>query len=61
MRLVRLQGRQVPLFGNPDKQSVALFSFSVCAFPTFVLIGSDGVVGRVVSGFGEEARELLFE
>ncbi len=44
-----------------SKESGMNEDFSVYAFPTFVLIGADGVVRKVVSGFGAEAREMILE
>lgn len=44
-----------------SKESGMNEDFSIYAFPTFVLIGADGVVRKVVSGFGTEAREMLLE
>jgi thioredoxin-related protein len=47
-------------FSAFSKESNMNEDFSVLAFPTFVLINSEGEVSQVVSGYTAEVREMLF-
>ena len=54
-----LQKKEFP-FGAFSEESQMNEDFSVYSFPTFVLIDSEGVVSKVVSGYGEEVAEIVF-
>lgn len=42
------------------KESQMNEDFSVVAFPTFVLIDTEGVVTKVLSGYNEELQQIIF-
>lgn len=54
-----LEKKGFPL-GAFSKESQMNEDFPVYAFPTFVLLDSDGVVKQVASGYDEEVAEMIF-
>lgn len=45
-------------FGSESKMNE---SFSVFSYPTFVLIDADGIVQKVIFGYDDEVRKLVFD
>lgn len=43
-----------------SKESNMSEDFSVFLYPTFVLINSEGVIEKTMSGYGDEVREIIF-